>query len=156
MPSTPLHHVWEYTDTDRSFWQEHLEDWVPQTIFDAHTHIHEPEYRLHPMTDEMRKQYWVNELFEPIGAQVAQHCYRTVFPNRDFSCLAFGMPSLDFDIEAGNKRLSEEVRSRGWNCLAAVRPQWSAEKLEEELDRPGVAGVKPYYAANKLHTEQSR
>ena len=28
----PLHHVWQYTDVDRAFWQEHLEDWLPAEI----------------------------------------------------------------------------------------------------------------------------
>ena len=30
MTAEPLYHVWQYTDVDRRFWQEHLEDWVPR------------------------------------------------------------------------------------------------------------------------------
>ena len=30
--------------------------------------------------------------------------------------------------------------------LAVTRPQWSAERLAQELDRPRVLGVKPYYS----------
>ena len=35
MNSTPLHFHWHYTDVDRAFWVEHLEDWLPRRIIDA-------------------------------------------------------------------------------------------------------------------------
>ena len=105
---TPLYYVWNYTAADRSFWREHLEDWVPSRIFDAHTHVQPPECRLHPMTEEKRRQFWVNEVLEPISAADAARCQATVFPNRQFSCLAFGIPDLQYDLEASNSRLREQ------------------------------------------------
>src|SRR5680860_302104 len=87
----PLHHVWTYTDVDRAFWEEHLEDWLPHTIFDAHTHVNEPRFRIQQPTEQMRRQYWVNEVSEPIGAADAERCYATVFPGRDVSCLALSL-----------------------------------------------------------------
>ena len=100
MTSTPLHFHWHYTDVDRAFWAEHLEDWLPRRIIDAHTHVADPRLRLTPMTEAMRRQYWVNEVFEPIDAPTADHCHGPCFPDREFSCVAFGVPDLAFDIEA--------------------------------------------------------
>ena len=48
MTSTPLHFHWHYTDVDRAFWAEHLEDWLPRRIIDAHTHVADPRLRLTP------------------------------------------------------------------------------------------------------------
>ncbi|MBN1911016.1 MAG: amidohydrolase family protein [Pirellulales bacterium] len=141
-----LHHVWQYTDVDRAFWKEHLEDWVPARVFDAHTHVNEPEHRVVEMTDQKRRQYWVNEVSEPIGAVAAEHCAKTVFPSREFSCLAFGHPSLDYDLEASNASLQSACEARGWYRLAVVRPDWSAQRVAAELDQPRVLGVKVYYA----------
>ncbi|QDS98202.1 amidohydrolase family protein [Adhaeretor mobilis] len=146
MTATPLYHVWDYSNTDRKFWEEHLEAWLPERIFDAHTHVQEPQHRIISMTDAMRKQYWVNEVFEPISAADAQRCYEQVFPDRSFSCLAFGVPSLEFDVEAGNKQLASDADERGWKSLAVTLPSMSAAELSEELDRPSVVGAKPYYA----------
>lgn len=146
MNAVPLHFHWHYSDVDRAFWAEHLEDWVPRKIIDAHTHIAEPGFRLAPMTEAMRRQYWVNEVFEPIDAPTADHCHRTVFPGRDVRCLAFGVPDLDFDLERGNAYLEVECPPRGWWSLAVIRPQWTQEKIASLLERPGVIGVKPYYA----------
>src|SRR5690348_10413016 len=143
--TAPLYFVWEYTDVDRRFWEEHLEDWVPRRLIDSHTHIADPAHRLSPMTDTMRQQYWVNELFEAIDAPSGDRCYRTVFPDRELTCVAFGMPDLDFDIDAGNVYLQQECPKRGWHSLAVIRPQWTQEKVASLLNAPGVIGVKPYY-----------
>jgi uncharacterized protein len=145
MSSIPLHHVWQYTDVDRAFWLDNLEPWLPRRIFDAHTHVTEPRFRLAAMSEEKRRQFWVNEVSEPIGAADADRCHRLLFPGREFQCLCFGAPSLDYDIEGQNASLQAECVRRGWHQLAVVRPQWSAERLDGELDRPRVVGVKVYY-----------
>jgi hypothetical protein len=149
----PLYYVWDYTDVDRAFWHEHLDPWLPQRLIDAHTHVADPAHRLVPMTDAMRRQYWVNELLEPIDAPAAERCYRTVFPGREFSCLAFGMPDLDFDLDAQNAYLQRECSARDWHSLAVVRPQWSQEKVAALLDAPGVIGLKPYYSLISANRE---
>lgn len=146
MKPVPLYYVWQYTDVDRAFWKEHLEAWVPRRVFDAHTHINEPQFRVEEMTDQKRRQYWVNEVAEPIGAAEAQRCHDLVFPGREFCCLAFGCPVLEYDIEKSNASLQSACVRRGWYRLAVVRPQWSAEEVARELDQPNVLGVKVYYA----------
>ena len=146
MDPVHLHHVYNYTQTDRTFWDEKLEYWLPARIIDAHTHIMDPRFRLQPMTETMRRQYWVNEVAEPIDAASAEHCHRTVFPNREVNCVALGKPSLDFDLDGGNAYLQQESVRRGWHCLAVIQPQWTEEKIAALLDLPGVIGVKPYYA----------
>jgi len=146
MEPVPLHHVWQYTDVDRAFWQEHLEPWVPRRVFDAHTHVNEPRFRVEEMTEEKRRQYWVNEVAEPIGAAEAARCHRIVFPGRDFSCLAFAFPMLEYNVEESNASLAKACVERGWCRLAVVRPQWAAEQVARELDLPNTLGVKVYYA----------
>ena len=141
----PLYHVWNYTDVDAQFWRDHLEGWVPHRLFDAHTHVMDTRFRRSPMTEAKRRQYWVNEVFEPIDAPTAARCFETVFPRREFSCLVFGYPDLEFDIEAGNAYLQNECMKRGWYNLAITRPQWSQHKLAALLEHPAVVGVKPYY-----------
>ena len=145
MKPVPLYYVWQYTDVDRRFWEEHLEGWVPSRVFDAHTHVNEPELRVEEMTDEKRRQYWVNEVAEPIGADDAARCYRLVFPGREFSCLAFGHPSLDYDVRQGNARLQAACLERGWYRLAVVGPDWSADEVAAELELEKTLGVKVYY-----------
>jgi predicted TIM-barrel fold metal-dependent hydrolase len=146
MKPTPLHFVWDYRDLDRAFWDEHLDPWLPPAIIDAHTHITDTALRLHPMTETMRQQYWVNEVFEPIDFAGADRCHSLVFPGRRLQCLAFGVPDLDFAIEAGNDYVIQGCAARNWPCLAVLLPQWSVAQVEKLLAQPQVIGVKPYYA----------
>ena len=146
MKPIPLCDVWQYNDVDRAFWREHLDAWVPAEVFDAHAHVAEPRYRLETPNEEKRRQHWFNEVSAPISAADAQRCHELVFPGRKVSCLAFGMPLPEYDIEGGNLSLQGECTRRGWYGLAVTRPQWTADRLAEELDRPRIVGVKPYYA----------
>jgi uncharacterized protein len=146
MNPIPLHHVWSYSDVDRAFWLDHLEPWLPHRIFDAHTHLGDPRFRIAEMSEEKRRQYWINELIEPITAADAERCQGVVLPGREFSCLCFGSASLDFDVEAENANIETECVRRGWYRLAVVLPQWPAERIEQELSQPRTVGVKVYYA----------
>ena len=67
MNPVPLHYVWDYTDVDRAFWKENLEDWLPRRVFDAHTHVNEPEFRVEEMTDENLAASSVLDLAEGIA-----------------------------------------------------------------------------------------
>jgi hypothetical protein len=143
--SVPLYYVWDYTDVDRAFWEEHLEGWLPERIIDAHTHVADPGHRREPMTEAMRRQVWVNEASEPVDGPTAARCVATVFPGRQVRCVAMGWPGLEWDTDASNDYTREACLRYGWHALAVVPPAWSPERLAEELDKPGVIGVKPYY-----------
>ncbi len=146
MTEIPLSHVFTYTDVDRAFWAEHLEDWVPARLIDAHVHFMDDFYRIETITDEMRRQFWVNELVVAQPAETLAHCYHTVYPGRAVSCLGMPFVGLGWELEGGNAYVSEEAQRRGWHALAVVRPTWVAEQVAWLLDQPGVIGVKPYYS----------
>ncbi|MCA9437074.1 MAG: amidohydrolase family protein [Candidatus Omnitrophica bacterium] len=145
MTEIPLHHVHTHNDVDRAFWETHLEGWVPKRLIDSHVHIVDPSYQIETITEEMRRDYWVCELSDMQSAEVAEHCYQTVYPNREVSCVAFAFPSLGWEIEGANLYISREVTRRGWHGLAIVRPTWVAEQVDWWLRQPGIIGVKPYY-----------
>jgi hypothetical protein len=141
----PLHYVWDYTDVDRAFWAEHLEGWLPRRIMDAHVHVADSSLRREPLSEEMRRQLWVNEVSEPLDAAGAERCIETVFPGREVTCIALGPPSLAYDVGASNEYVRAQCLARGWHALSLLLPGWSPGRLAEELDKPGVVGVKPYY-----------
>lgn len=145
MTTEKLYYVWDYNDVDRAFWQEHLQEFLPDKIIDAHTHVGYPDLRLEQMTEEKKRQYWVNELSEPITPNEAKRCYETVFPGRELSCVAFGQVSLEWDIEGIEKRLEKDIPALGWTRLAVVGPEVTAAGLDEILDADGTIGVKVYY-----------
>jgi len=143
---TPLHYVWDYRQVDRDFWDEHLEGWLPGRIIDAHSHVAKSSFRLEPMTEAKRKQFWVSEVSEAIEAPDVERCQRIVFPGRDVDNVVMGHPSVDYDIDASNGYISNGCAARGWYGLALLRPEWSVERVAAEIAKPGIIGVKPYYS----------
>ncbi len=144
--STHLHYIYEYTDVDRAFWAEHLEDWLPKKIVDAHVHVTDPGLLREPPTEEMQRSYWVCEVVRPQSAASLARCYDVAFPGRNVSLLCFGHPSLEYDIDGANVYTSRECIARGWHGLAVCRPTWNVAECERVLDLPGIIGFKPYYA----------
>ena len=53
---------YEYREVDHRFWMENLEDWVPGSILDAHVHIVDPRLQIETITEEMKRDYWVNRI----------------------------------------------------------------------------------------------
>ncbi len=140
-----LHSIFTYTDVDRAFWETHLEEWVPAQLIDSHIHIADPRFQIETITEEMKRQYWVNELSDMQDATTAARCLKILYPGREVSCVAFAFPSLGWDIEGANLDLSHEATHRGWHTLAVIRPTWVPEQVEQYLKMPRVIGVKPYY-----------
>ena len=145
MNEIALHHVFTYNDVDRAFWTEHLEDWVPQRIIDAHVHVNDPAFEIETVTEEMLRSFWVAEVNAKPTAEAAERCAHITFPNRDVTYVAFGHPDLGWDIEGSNEDLRVECLKRNWHTLVMPRPTWVAEQIDWLLSKPGVLGVKPYY-----------
>jgi uncharacterized protein len=146
MKPVTLNAIHTYTDVDRAFWEKHLEGWMPRRIFDAHAHVADPAFQVETISEELKRSYWVMEMQDTQTVQTAQRCCQTVYPGRDVSCLCFGVPSLGWEVEGMNSWVQREAAAHGWLSLAVVRPTWVAEQVASLLDRPGVIGVKPYYA----------
>jgi len=156
MEPVPLHHAvsaigmkrltWYYTDVDRTFWEEHLEGWVPGEIIDAHVHVVDPALRLVEPSEEYLRTFWTCEVCEPQPVESLERCYDICFPGRRVSAICFGHPFLDYDVDGMNAYTSRICAARGWHGLAVCSPDWDAEKAARVLDMPSIIGLKPYYA----------
>ena len=148
MDPIPLHHVWQYTDVDRAFWDEHLEDWLPRRIFDAHTHVNEPRFRVEEMTEAKRRQYWVNEVAEPIGAE---RCRSVATGSSSPAASSPASPS-DFPFSTSTSRRSNAQPPGRMRAAGLVSPGRGPAAMVGRARRPRagsaatVLGVKVYYA----------
>lgn len=142
-----LFHLFDYTDVDRAFWSKHLEEWLPTRVFDAHYHFaNEEAHRIEKDSEEIRKQYWVWEVNKMPDAETAERAIRVVFPGRKVTINAFAFPSLGWDIEDSSEYVRTECLNRGWHCSTIIRPTWVPEQVDALLAKPGVIGVKVFYA----------
>lgn len=162
------HPYFEYTDVDRRFFEERIDPWLPERIFDAHRHVRLPEH-----VDEAQERFTRGAFPEgiagPESVEDARRGYEILFPEREVEMMAFGSPQSNCDCEANNAYVSEAFAGGGATLgersvpalqhggaqvpalqgggsvgLALSRPDWPVEKLAGELRRPAIIGVKPY------------
>src|SRR5262245_29345063 len=140
------------TDLDRRIWEEELEDFVPRRIFDIHTHVYRWAFYTAPDKETSAFGALLGETFAEATWDLADACDRLLMPGREVHRLSFPFPfPHPCDFEASNVFLAAEVRKDPQSAgLMLVHPGMPAEHLEEQVERHGFLGFKPYrfYAAS--------
>lgn len=138
--------VLELNDLDRRIWSEELDGFVPQRIFDAHTHIYRYSAYSGPDRDSGPLRQFVRPAWEHAGWDLLDECDRVLMPGRMVSRLAFPFPfATHCDFDGSNEFIAGELQGRGDSgALALVRPEMSADTVAELVARERFLGFKPY------------
>lgn len=131
-------------DSDIRFYQEHLRDWLPPFIVDAHVHVG-LQSNCGPVTQERMKANWAMEVGAFQSFENLAEGYQVLFPDSRVFALAFGIPFQEVDSDGENSYLLHACRQNPESLrpLALVRPEWPSQKVESLL-ASGFAGIKPY------------
>jgi glutamate-1-semialdehyde 2,1-aminomutase len=133
------------TDLDTRIWQDELDEFVPQRVFDVHTHIYRWAFDL---TDHATSIFagTIGRYFPEVSWELANEVDATLMPGRTMERLAFPFPfphPVDFD--GSNDYVAAETRKGGTSGgLALVHPGMSAAEVEATIRRTGLVGFKPY------------
>jgi len=140
-------------DLDREIWQEELEEFVPHTLFDMHSHLWRVDFNLDPMARyNLLHSKRPNIVLEQNGryeALVAADA--ALMPSREVTHLIFGDPHPVCLFDLANAFVAEETRKNPANAaLMMVEPAMSADEIDAAIRRHRFVGFKPYlyYAAN--------
>lgn len=130
---------------DERIWAEELDEFVPQKVYDAHTHIYRLAFNTIP--DPLNGPY--GKLLGPALAEatwsLANKIDQLLFPGRDVQRLAFPFPFDQCDFEASNSFLAGELKGSPKSAgLMLVHPSMTAQQAEALIDRYGFVGFKPY------------
>lgn len=135
---------WTYTDRDAKTARE-LQDFLPEKVFDAHTHI----YRV---ADLNLPVPGLSSQGPPeVGVEVwREHSGRIVGESRLQGGLFLGMPTPRCDMDRVNEylvaQLEMETGSRG---SILISPDYSPDKVARYLSHPQIAGFKPYHVFSR-------
>ena len=138
----------ETTDLDRGIWEEELEAFVPQKVFDVHVHLSAPEHNLAGADDENigRPGEWAEKELLTIHRKDVDRLYARLCPNREVHCagMAWPFPRLDFD--GANAFVASEMAGDPTSApVMLVHPAFSSEKVAEAVELHGFRGLKPYF-----------
>jgi len=132
-----------YEAVDLPIYEREFAAWLPDRIFDIHTHTWLPEHNLRPIAEER-----VGLVFEATSVTFEELAaiYQLMFPDKSIEYLAFGMPLTTVDRAANNAYVAAHVDNRATFGLYIPGLDESAEQLESALKAGGFIGFKPYLA----------
>ena len=135
----------QLNDVDRRIWSEELEPFVPQNVFDVHTHIYRWQFNTDP-AKENGDEANIGRNFPEAGHAQLTAWDALLLPGRQMKRLSFGYPfSLTCDFEASNRFAAEQAKlTPGSGALMLVHPSMSPDLLEEKIHKHGFLGFKPY------------
>lgn len=135
----PLSLVTELNDTDRRLLHRAIDGFVPERVFDVHTHLfhsrHFAEGRRPVFLDENRGY----------GMADFQKAMRLWLPGREVEGLFFGYPSAGNDRAGENTWLQSQVDGTGNSrALVLAAPQDDRAEVRRLLSTGVFVGIKPY------------
>ena len=92
----------ELLDIDEQIWDEELEDFVPNTIFDAHTHLYKWSHSIKPQQEPKGWQEMFGKTFPNVDWKLLNTVDELLFPGRKVHRLTSGMPFVYCNFEAAN------------------------------------------------------
>lgn len=126
----------DYSQHDQQIWEEELQDFVPQRIFDAHIHLFNPQH----MQPGAAPTSWSFNDFASIRNWAAR-----LYPGRETHFLVLGTPTLGLDVASHNAWCIDQVRHDPLSRMnRLVTPKCSAIQIESDVRTQGFIGLKPY------------
>jgi len=142
--------LFEVKDVDRRFYLERLKGFLPDKIIDIHTHVWLKSFRRAAPTG--RAVTWPLHVAEQSPIEELIETYRLMFPGKSVKPLIFSfVESHEDDFEAANAYVSRAASEHGLPALVFASPQWSAQRLEQEIHRGGFIGAKVYLTLSPAH-----
>ena len=147
--------LFEVTPYDRTIWEKELKDFLPQKLFDIHTHVYLKKNNV-PEKPEAAKRTvtWPSLVAAEDPIEDLQETYRLMFPGKDVQALIFGGGHLP----QANAYIAESAKKTGWPSLYYSHPTQTADDLEQQIRAGGFLGVKSYLslAPKYLPTKEIR
>jgi len=137
--------LFEIKDIDREVYETELRDFLPEKIFDIHTHIW-----LDSLVDaEGRKGSgltvsWTRRVALDNSIEDLQESYRLMFPDKQCEALIFANKIRKSNVDVLNQYVKESSIKSGFPALYFSHPEQSAEKIEQEMQEPEFYGLKSY------------
>jgi glutamate-1-semialdehyde 2,1-aminomutase len=130
-----------YRAVDLPIFEHEFAAWLPERIFDVHTHLWLPEHNLRPIHEER-----VGLVFEAssVDQSELEEAYDLLFPGKPVEYLAFGMPLTVIDREANNQYVASVADGQTRFGLYVPSLDADADSLWAAVKGGGFSGFKPY------------
>lgn len=123
---------------DQQIWEEELQDFVPDRVFDAHIHMFHPEHLKSAVPSALSS--WGLADYPTLKQWAAR-----LYPGRETHFLVLGTPAPGIDVTAHNRWCIEQVRHDPQSRMnRLVTPACNVQDIERDMRDSGFIGLKPY------------
>ena len=140
--------LFEVKEVDKRYYKERLEDFLPQNVFDVHTHVYESRP---PRQGQVRTVTWPSLVANTNPIEDLVESGKLMFPGKNFKALIFGTPSKETNLTEANAYVSRVAKQVDMPALMLAHPDMSAEELEKGLIGGGFRGIKVYLTFAPLY-----
>lgn len=135
--------LFEVTEYDKKVWEEELFDFLPDKIFDVHTHVYKKEFSAEFKNKKSEGLVtWIETVADENPVEDLIETYRLMFPGKEVKALMFAECAEGY--VKNNEYLAEKSKEYGWPALYFSHPSESADELERKIREGGFLGVKSY------------
>ena len=128
----------DFSSHDQQIWDEELQDFVPQRVFDAHVHMFLPDHL--KASSGSAGSPWGYADFSTLQQWAAR-----LYPGRETHFLVLGTPTLGIDVKAHNQWCIDQVSRDPLSRMnRLVTPTCRVQDIERDVREQGFIGLKPY------------
>ena len=134
--------MFEVTDLDKKIYEEELKDFLPDKIFDVHTHVWLDklvDWEHYPKNTRAVK--WPGKVAKENSIEDLEESFRLMFPDKECKALIF---TSKMASRANNDYCAEASRKTGWPALYYSHPEESADEIEKRIREGHFLGLKGY------------
>ena len=148
----------EIKQTDKEFYQEYLQDFLPENIIDVHTHCYEKETVHSEKEQDSRLAAWPLLVADENPIEDLFKTYQMMFPRKTVTPCIFPWIEPENKIVELNEYVLECSQKHNIPVLLLALPHWSAEELEQKLIGRKFNGIKVYlsFAPSYLPKDEVR
>src|SRR5579863_287433 len=123
-------------DVDRRIWEEELAEFVPDKVFDVHTHLYRWAFNLDPQKETSAFRSLLGDEYADATWQLADAVDAALMPGRHVERLSFPFPfEHPCDFEASNEFIAAEIAPHPNSAaLMLVHPGMTTEDLERDIE----------------------
>lgn len=132
--------LFEITDYDRQIYEQELRDFLPDKMFDVHTHVWLDKYCDEHAHDHDRTVSWPDLVALDNSVEDLQETYKLLFPGKQVTALMFTSKVT----EANNRYVAESSKKSGWPALYYSHPEQTPDELEQKIREGHFLGLKSY------------
>ena len=128
----------DFQPHDQQIWDEELQDFVPDRVFDAHIHMFNREHLSEAAKADPHS-------WSDANLGTLQQWAKRLYPGRETHFLVLGTPTLGLDVNAHNRWCIEQVQQDPQSRMnRLVTPTCRVQDIEKDILGKGFVGLKPY------------